>query len=1150
MKNFSFQISNFEGAIMKLFSPTIKTLLILAGVSWVNIGWANPRPLTDILEEFGEKYQVFFTYDSELLGNEEVEFEFKTEESLNQAIDRLLANTGFRYDSFSDKYFIIYKDDKKGSKNARKLKRKIKQIQKLEKKGKLSLQRRQKSPGKHFNNVAKSLTEMQSGLLVQGKVSDIDGDPLMGANIIVKDAQKGTITELDGSFQLRVPPTAKTLVFSYIGYETKELDISKNKSIEVVLKPDDFALEEVVVLGYGTAKKQDATGVVATVSDEDFNKSAIISPAQLMAGQIAGVQVLSNTGRPGGQISIRIRGGTSLNASNEPLYVIDGIPVDNSPHNPAGFDTGGNSPLNSLNPNDIATITVLKDASATAIYGSRGANGVVLINTKKGRLKSKGALSYHTWFSVASPKEKIDLFDAKEFREKVEGYAPNRLIELGFSETNWQEEIYRTASGQNHTLSFSSGADNLGFRVSLGYLNQEGILKGSETERLSTAINYHHRFFNDQLKIDANFKASRTADQYAPGGIITDAIRFDPTQSIEDESSQWAGFFEYANSQANKNPVAKLRLIDDEGNTYRSLGDIQFDYQIPFLRGLSAKLNVGYDISTGVRKRFIPNNLRTTLNNNGEIRIANFSRTNKLLDAYLNYRRDFLKLDSQIDFIAGYSFQHFTNEFPEIWAWDLSSNAFSFNSLSPARHFSASTNVLENRLVSFFGRINYSFKNRYLLTATLRQDGSSRFGPSNRWGTFPSAAVAWKIIEEPFMNKLQAVFSNLKIRLGWGITGNQEIGDFRYLPTYTFSDSRARYQFGDEFVITARPNGVDPSLKWEETQSYNLGIDFGLFEGRFSGSLEYYYKITKDLLSEVVVPAGSNLTDIILTNIGSVENKGVELSLNTFPVSNLSTTWKVGFNFSFNKNNIIKLTSFNNPAFQGFLTGQISGGVGNNVQILREGQSVYSFFVFRHKRDESGIPLADNVDHNEDGFINQLDIYEDLNGDGIMNDLDKAVYKNPAPDVIVGLNSSLSIHNFEMSFSLRGNFGNYVYNNVASNGAHFGNITSEKVPTNVVRSVEETHFVSPQYFSDYYIENASFVRLDHITFGYRFKGISSKYNLRLYSSLQNLFVITNYSGLDPEIGNISNDGLNPRFGIDDNVYPRARTILFGLSLEI
>lgn len=974
---------------------------------------------------------------------------------------------------------------------------------------------------------------------ITGTVTDAQTkEPLIGANILVVGTSTGTITEFDGTYSLEVPAGATELEFSYTGYGSQRVTLGAANVVDIALSAGEV-LEEVVVIGYGTVKKGDATGAVNAISSKDFNRGAIVSPDQLITGKVAGVQITTNSGEPGGQAAIRIRGGTSVNASNEPLYVIDGVPIDNAPHNPGGFSSGRN-PLNFLNPNDIETFTVLKDASATAIYGSRGANGVILITTKKGKAGERSRVTYDGYYTTSELAGEPDVFSAADFRNVVTFKTPERLAILGNNNTNWFDEVTQTGTGQSHTLSFTGGGENMGYRLSAGFQDLKGVIRASETERTNFSLNYNHALFDNRLTINANIKGAFTRDQFDPG-VIANASSFDPTQPVYDETNtDFGGYFEYALPQAPRNPVSFVEQQQDFGKSFRNIGNIEFDYKFTdFIPGLSAKLNLGYDINNGERKRFQPTTLvRPPFNSyTGEIRRENFTRSNTLLDFYLNYNRNF-GTSHRIDITAGYSYQDFRNEFPSYRAFNLANDIFGFNSTAPAANFEAFNSVVENRLISFFGRANYSLLDKYLLTVTVRRDGSTRFGESNRWGLFPSAAFAWRILEEGFADGLSNTFSDLKLRLGYGITGNQDIGDFRYLPTYSLSDARARYQFGEVFVTTARPNGYDPNLKWEETSSYNIGLDFGFLKGRINGTLDYYYKKTEDLLFTVNVPAGTNLTDRVLTNIGSVENQGIELTLNAFVIDKTDFSWSVAFNAARNTNEILAIDQVSTS---GILTGGISGGVGNQVQILQVGQPVNAFYVFQQRYGTDGKPLQDGVDHNEDGTINQADIYEDVNGDGNVNDLDKRPLEKPAPDLILGISSQLTFKNFDLNFILRGNVGNYVYNNNASNYGYYDRIDERTgFVNNVHTSVLLTRFERPQYFTDYYVEDASFLRLDNVTLGYTFDQLGKNRSLRLYATAQNLFVWTNYTGLDPEVGN----------GIDNNPYPRSRAFIFGLSLGL
>ncbi|GJM33657.1 MAG: SusC/RagA family TonB-linked outer membrane protein [Saprospiraceae bacterium] len=985
------------------------------------------------------------------------------------------------------------------------------------------------------------------GLMAQRTISGVvtdatTGEPLIGANVLIVGTSTGTITDFDGAYSIGISADTKRLEISYTGYRTQTFDIGTSDKIDAQLTAGEI-LEEVVVIGYGTTKKSDATGALTAVNDKAFNKGAIVSADQLIAGKIAGVQIQSNTGEPGGQSKVRIRGGTSINASNEPLYVIDGVPISNSAVNPGGFSDGRN-PLNFLNPSDIETFTVLKDASATAIYGSRGANGVIIITTKKGKAGNPARLSYDGYYSVAELVGEPDNLDAEAFRNVITFKAPERLEQLGDANTNWYDEMLQTSTGHNHSLNFTGGAENIGYRISAGYQQLKGVIRTSETERTNIGLNYNHSFLEGDLLLNVNLKGAFTKDQFDPNQVFA-AWNFDPTQEIYDpENKAFGGFFEYGNTNAPRNPVSGIEQNQEFGRNFRSVGNLDLEYKLDrLIKGLSVKTNLGYDILNGDRKRFQPTTYVNTqvAGYNGEVRIENYIRTNKLLDFYLTYK-NYINDDNRVELTAGYSYQDFYEEYPSLRAIDLSTDIFGFNSTRPASRFEANNSVVENRLISFFGRANYSFKDKYLLTVTVRRDGSTRFGEANRWGTFPSAALGWRILQEGFAQGLTGIFSDLKLRVGYGITGNQEIPNFQYLSRYSLSDVRARYQFGEGFITTARPNAYDAALKWEETTSYNIGLDFGFSNGRISGSIEYYYKSTDDLLFTVNVPAGTNLSDRVLTNIGEVENSGIELTLNAVVLDTKDFSWDLNFNAANNKNEVVAIDRIAN---QGILTGGISGGVGNNVQIHQVGSPISSFFLFKHKLGADGLPLPDGIDHNDDGQINQADIYEDTNNDGTVNDLDKQVSEQPAPKYILGLTSNMSYKGFDLSVSLRSNIGNYMYNNNASVRGYFDRLSENaSFVNNLHASTLETKFTRPQYFSDYYLEDASFLRMDNLTLGYTFrpgKGFSS---IRLYATGQNLFVITKYKGLDPEVGNKDN------IGIDNAPYPRARGFIFGVSLGL
>ncbi len=973
---------------------------------------------------------------------------------------------------------------------------------------------------------------------VKGQAIDENGEALIGATILLVGSSRGTATDFDGNYILEnMPAGEQQLRASYTGYGdlTKTITVKDGETVtlDFQLGEDAEVLEEVVVIGYGSVRKEDATGVVAKVETKDFNRGAIVSPEQLISGKVAGVQISPGDGSPGGGSSIRIRGGTSINASNEPLYVIDGIPIDNE-----GF-AGGRNPMNFLNPNDIESFTILKDASATAIYGSRGANGVIVITTKKGEAGSRPQVNYDGYVTMNEIRGEPGMLDAENFRRVVTFAEPNRLDLLGNANTNWFDEVLRTAYGQSHNLSVSGGGQNSGYRISAGYQNLEGIIRTSETERVSFGMNYNLKFFDDKLILNTNVRGARTTDVFDPG--IGAAWDFDPTQPVFDPTNEaFAGYNEYGNPLAPRNPVSAIEQREDQGQSFRTLGNLDLEYKLDDLvEGLSFKTTVGFDVNQGSRNRFEPTTYTNTLSGSdfaGLVNLEDYTRTNYLFDAYLKFQRQ-LAERSRLNLTLGYSYQDFTEEYTGFTAQDLSTDQFGVNGPDQAEETFPFNSIFENRLISFWGRAIYNFDERYVLTATLRRDGSTRFGPESRWGLFPSAAVAWRVLQEDWAGSLNNIFSDLKFRVSYGVVGNQEIADYLYIPQYTFSDQRAQYQIGVDndgnpiFVSTARPNAYDSGLQWEETTSINAGLEFGFANGRISGALEYYVQRTNELLIEVNVPAGTNLTDRITTNVGEVENSGVELSLNAVAVAGKDFNWDLNGNVAYNRTRVIDLGNIGGSA--GIPRGGIAGAVGNNIQLIREDEEIDAFFVYEHVLNDDGTPVS---------AADDIQMYVDQNGDGIINELDRRIFKSPAPDIIYGLTSNMSYKGFDLALTIRGAVGNYIYNNNASNRGHFDRIgVLPGFVSNLHESALVTQFENPQYFSDYYIEDASFMRLDNITLGYTFlpkRGISS---LRAYVTATNPLVFTEYSGLDPEVG-VS--------GIDNAPYPRPVGFIFGVSLGL
>ena len=948
---------------------------------------------------------------------------------------------------------------------------------------------------------------------LSGTITDAEsGEPLIGANILISGTSSGTITDFDGKYSLEVPNDATQLVVSYTGYSSLTVDITSSDVLDVQLSAGEL-LEEVVVIGYGTVKREDATGSVQTVSTKSFNRGAITGPQELLSGKIAGVQI-TNSADAGGGAVIRIRGGSSLSASNDPLIVIDGVPIDN------GGVSGSRNPLNVINPNDIETFTVLKDASATAIYGSRASNGVILITTKKGSLGKKIRVNYNGNVGFSDPIANVDVLSGDEFRSLVNTRFPDDHPSknlLGSANTDWQSEIYQTGVAQDHNLSLSGGVGVIPYRLSLGFTDKKGILKTDRFERTTAALNLSPGFLDNRLQINVNLKGMFTNNTFANQGAIGSAVAFDPTQPVLDPSSPYGGFFTWTqdNGQPNTlsphNPLALLEMSKNRSDVQRWITNASFDYRFSFLPELRANLNLGYDYSKGEGTIDVPGNASFAFDagtGGGTKNTYDQTKRNELLEFYLNYVNVFGS--AKIDVMGGYSWQRFFFE-----------DSF-FNSDIAGIDVTQGENKGELYLLSLFGRLNVTLFDQVLLTATLRRDGTSRFSPDTRWGLFPAAAVAWKMID----GNGSGTLSNLKLRVGYGVTGQQDVGGFyQYLPRYLNGFDNARYQFGNGFVTTIRPEGYDANIKWEETTTYNVGLDYGFLDDRITGSIEYYIRETKDLINFIPVPAGTNLTNFINTNVGDLENRGVEFSINAIPVRKKDISWEIGFNVTANENKITRLTATDDPSYLGVLTGGISGGVGNTIQIHSVGFPANSFLVYEQVYAENGQPIEG--------------LYVDRNGDGQITADDQYRFKKPAPDVFFGLTTNVTYKNFDLSLAGRASIGNYVYNNVQSNNAFYDRLFHPTLYLlNVHSDINEIGFETPEYFSDHFIQDGSFLRLDHITLSYTFNEVFKKSgNLRVYGTLQNPLLISNYTGLDPEVFG----------GIDSNIYPRSRTILFGVN---
>ncbi len=947
---------------------------------------------------------------------------------------------------------------------------------------------------------------------VSGKITDATtGEGLISANITVEGTDDGTFTDIEGNYQLTCAADA-TLLISYAGFESQTIVVDGRTTIDVALTEGKL-LDEVVVIGYGEVKKEDLTGAIQTVDSKDFNKGVVTSAQQMLAGKVAGVSVTVG-GDPGAGATIRIRGESSIRASNDPLYVVDGVPYD------FGGVGGSRNPLNVINPTDIATITVLKDASATAIYGNRASGGVILITTKTGRIGTGWKVNYSGKASLSNTVGRVDVLDADEFRSLVTdrfGEESDQFALLGNASTDWQDEIYQQAFGMEHTVGLSGGIGNVPIRASFGLSDLDGVLRTEEFNRYTANININPRLLDNKLQLNFGLKASRVENLFANRGAIGAAASFDPTQPIIDpQGNEFGNYFAWLKPSdrstvvglSDANPIALLEQSRDETTVNRLVTSFSADYRMPFLPALRANINVAYDYSQGEGTNFTDS--IAAHSNTGFFSEFSGERKNSLLEFYLNYKQD-ISSRAKLDLMAGYSYQRFEEE-GRARSEELTTKLVV-----------ADTSAQELVLIGLFARANLVWNEDLMLTASIRRDGTSRFSPDNRWGLFPSAAIAYRLVDndKDYLNRL-------KVRASWGITGQENIGlYYAYQGLYTESQVTARYQFGDRFFFTQRPNGYDQFIRWEETTTLNVGMDFSLVKDRISGTLDFYKRDTRDILNDIPVSAGANLTNFLTTNVGNLTNRGVELGLWITPVKNDKVTWELSTNAALNSNEVVKLTAIDDPDYIGILTGGIAGGVGSNIQIHSVGFPLRSFFVFEQAYDDEG-----NIIPGE---------YVDRNGDEVINEADKYRFENPAPDVVLGLTSNLNVGNFDFSFAGRANLGNYVYNNIKTDGGFLGRVNrisdalSNLHRSGVDNQVENQSQVT---FSDHFVEKASFFRMDHITMGYKFEDGLFDY-LRLYATVQNPFIITQYDGLDPEVFG----------GIDNNLYPRSRMFVLGVDIN-
>lgn len=961
---------------------------------------------------------------------------------------------------------------------------------------------------------------------ITGRVVETSSQgPLANVSVTVVGTTIGGYTRPDGGYSLlNVPAGAQKLRVARIGYAAKEVPVNvlPGQPLTVDISLDALAsqLSAVVTTGYGTREARDRTGVVETVTEKTFNTGRVISPEQLIQAKVPGVQIVDNN-EPGGGMAIRIRGGTSINASNEPLFVVDGVPLQIG-----GGVSAGRNPLNFLNPGDIESMSVLKDAAATSIYGSRGANGVILITTKRGSLGTE--VTYGSSYSSSTVVRSLDMMTGPEYRAAMQQFAPQNVSRLGAANTNWLDLIQRNAGGQEQNLAVSGGKDAMRYRLSLNYLNQDGVLQGTTARRVASNFNYSDRLFNDRLEVRTSLKASKNDDFFTPGAVLGNATAMNPTQPVRNADGT---FFQWADPLGANNPLSDLGLVQERGNTFRSIGNVEARYRIPMVEGLSISTRAGYDFTQSGRTFFSPANAQQDIESSrgGRFDRNNPRQLNTVLEVFANYARRYEALKSDIDFTTGYTHEQSAGDFPSFFAQRLSTSLLGINGVPGAETQGNFLDVQESKLISGFARLNYTVSDKYLFSAGVRRDGSSRFGPGNQWGVFPSAAAAWRVIDEPFL-KDKTPLSDLKFRYSFGVNGNQAFGNYLFLSTYGTSNGQALVQFGNQFINMIRPSGVDPSIKWEQTTSNNFGVDFGFFKNRITGAAEYYIKDTKDLIFNVPVPAGTNLSNFVTTNIGSLQNRGWELSLNAAIIEaekQNDFSWDANLNFASNVNEVVSISGAGSDAIA---TGGIAGGVGNTVQVLKPGFPVNSFLVYRTKRGPDGKPITGNA--------TDKDMYVDQNGDGNINFDDRVVYKNPAPRLIIGHTSNMSWKRFDLALTARAYLGNYVYNNISSNLGNY-QVLSGNAPANVFAGATQYNFTRPQYWSDLYVEEASFLRLDNVTVGYTFTKLGGLRNARLFGTVQNAFTSSKYSGIDPLAG------VN---GIDNNIYPLSRTFTAGFNI--
>ncbi len=959
----------------------------------------------------------------------------------------------------------------------------------------------------------------QTERVISGNVVDETNDPLPGVTVVVVGTTIGTITDADGNYSLRIPAKSQELSFSYIGYKTQQLPVPLGNTLNVKMATETQELSEMVVVGYGTQRKSDLTGSVSSVSAKDFNSGLISSPEQLITGKISGVQIMSNSGSPTSGSTIRIRGGASLNASNDPLIVLDGLPLESG-----GISGNSGNFMSLINPNDIENITILKDAASTAIYGSRASNGVIFITTKKGAGAKGMSMSFSTTNSIQVRTKLPDMLSRDQFIDVMssEGTAAQRAL-IGTGNTDWNDEIYQAAFGTDNNLSLSARiAQNTPLRVSVGYYNQNGILKTDNAERLTGSVSVSPSFLDDFLKLNLNAKLSHNNNRFANGNAIWAASTFNPTLPVYNTDGSFGGYNEAVDNSgapvnaAVRNPLGLLEQYHSTSQVDRAVGNLDVDYKFQFLPDLRFKATLGYDYAKGEGNIYVPAEATQYYTTGGrDYQYGPQKNVNRLLTTYLNYSKYFENIKSNVEAIVGYDYQYWKSTTPTYSELNVAGDVQSTSAARDQRHV----------MLSYYARLNYSYNSKYMLTTSLRRDGTSRFSYDNRWGVFPSVALAWKLDEESFL-KDNPELSTFKLRLSYGITGQQEgIGNYNYLPVYTYSQNGAQVQFGDQWYYTYRPEAYVSNLKWETTRSWNAGFDFGIIDDKITGTFDYYTRKTEDLLATVPAAAGTNFDKNILTNVGNVDSHGIEITINATPVKTDNFSWDVSFNMSWQKMKVKNLSLIEGGSTTNTLVGPSIDSY--QFQVLTEGYEPYMFYLYHQLYDvETGKPIEG--------------AYADLNHDGNINSSDLYRYHSPAPDFIFGFSTSLNYKKWTMNMNFRANVGNYVYNGMSMNTGAWSTVSYNSYQlNNLNKSYLKTGFNNRQYLSDYYIENASFLKMDNLTLTYNFGKIGDICNLNINGMVQNVFTITKYSGVDPEVPN----------GMDISFYPRPTTFSLGLGLN-